>query len=84
MLQHVRNVDHYEKLPFLVIATELTASSLDTTIRQSAEMLGAYGFLQLQKLTNQEAEEQLRKAVREGFNCPVKVVRADSKVRKHG
>jgi|688.fasta_scaffold640887_1 hypothetical protein len=80
LLQHIRTVDHYDKLPFLVITTLPAALPLEHTTKNSAEMLGAYGFLELHSLPEDLALRLLDEAVEDGlvFGRSVKSERIDS------
>ncbi len=75
LLQHIRTVDHYEELPFLVITAQQSVLPIEGAVKKGAELLGAYGFLNLYGLPEQEADRQLRHAVEQGFDRPVKVER---------
>lgn len=82
LLEHVRKVDHYDKLPFLVITVMPTVVPVDSSIKAGAEALGAYGFLDLHLLPQEEAGKILLRTVEEGFGKPVKEERVDKDAPK--
>jgi hypothetical protein len=67
LLTYVRENDHYDELSFLVIKVVHRRVALDATSRTSAELLGAYGFLDLGLLSDAQADAAIVAAVEEGF-----------------
>jgi hypothetical protein len=79
LLQYVRSVDHFDKLPFLVMQARPTSIDDMGASRKTAEMLGAFGFVQLQTLPEEEANKLLLDTVELGFGRSVEYERVDQK-----
>ena len=84
LLQYIRTVDHYDKLPFMAIQavpSDLGGVSpppvLSDSTRASAEMLGACAFLELQHLPEEEANKLLLETVERSFYKTVENERID-------
>lgn len=84
LLQYVRTVDHYDKVPFLAMQSALSdlggvssAPVLSDSTRASAELLGACAFLELQDLPEEKANKILLETVERSFYKTVEKERID-------
>jgi hypothetical protein len=86
LLQHVRNEDHYEKLPFLVIQQKHSVSGVATNgtkaTKTTSEVLGAYELIELQNLPEDRAHKLFVEAVGRSFEKTVERERSDTKPGK--
>jgi PleD family two-component response regulator len=77
LLQFIRTVEPFEKLPFLVMQAQESAMTVMEGIKNSADKLGACGFIELQNLPEHDANKLLQETVVECFGKPVKHQRMD-------
>jgi len=79
LLRYVRSQDCLEQIPFLVIVPEQNVTRMNEGIKQCSKLLGACAFLELQNLSDEEANSLLLETVTASLYKTVELVRIDTR-----
>lgn len=79
LLRSLRNHDHLDQIPFLVIVPEQNVTRMNEGAKQCSKLLGACAFLELQNLSDEEANSLLLETVEASLYKTVELVRTDTK-----
>lgn len=79
LLKYVRTHDHFDQIPFLIVVPEHNVARMTAGTKQCARLLGACAFLELQSLSDEEANLLLVETVKASLYKTVELVRVDTK-----
>jgi hypothetical protein len=82
LLEFVRSVDHFDSLPFLAIQVKPAIGDDMESIKRTTQLLGASGYLELQNLPDDKANNTLVETVEVSFDKAVKYLRLDKRAPK--